>query len=188
MAESLAEEEDVATEVLTQFLAKLPMLPYNNNMRVISSALDCIGGFAEWLAMHPDLLPHVTPIVLTALSSPEIALYATMALKDMSRDCAEGMKPYSDEIIVACHNALKSGNLKHGECVRLMYPIGKMLSLLPPPTILPKLEPILTPYLQEMQVKKQQHGTKYNSEGFGPSTQSPGFGTFYGLSNGLKSS
>ena len=111
-----------------------------------------------------------------------------MALKDMSRDCAEGMKPYSDEIIVACHNALKSGNLKHGECVRLMYPIGKMLSLLPPPTILPKLEPILTPYLQEMQVKKQQHGTKYNSEGFGPSTQSPGFGKFYGLSNGLKSS
>ena len=151
LAESLAEEEDVATEVLTQFLAKLPMLPYNNNMRVISSALDCIGGFAEWLAMHPDLLPHVTPIVLTALSSPEIALYATMALKDMSRDCADGMKPYSEEIIVACHNALKSGQLKQGECVRLMYPIGKMLSLLPPPTILPKLEPILTPYLQEMQ-------------------------------------
>ena len=151
VAESLAEEEDVATEVLTQFLAKLPLLPYNNNMRVISSALDCIGGFAEWLAMHPDLLPHVTPIVLTALSSPEIALYATMALKDMSRDCAEGMKPYSEEIIVACHNALKSGQLKHGECVRLMYPIGKMLSLMPPPTILPKLEPILTPYLQEMQ-------------------------------------
>ena len=92
MAESLAEEEDVATEVLTQFLAKLPMLPYNNNMRVISSALDCIGGFAEWLAMHPDLLPHVTPIVLTALSSPEIALYATMALKDMSRGGAQSPK------------------------------------------------------------------------------------------------
>ena len=46
--------------------------------------------------MHPDLLPHVTPIVLTALTSPEIALYATMALKDMSRDCAGGMKPYSE--------------------------------------------------------------------------------------------
>lgn len=48
VAESLAEEEDVASEILTQFLAKLPLLPYNNNMRVISSALDCIGGFAEW--------------------------------------------------------------------------------------------------------------------------------------------
>jgi hypothetical protein len=96
VAESLAEEEDVASDVLTQFLSKLPVLPYNNNMRVISSALDCIGGFAEWLAMHPGLLPHVTPIVLTALQSSEIALYATMALKDMSRDCAEGMKPYSE--------------------------------------------------------------------------------------------
>ena len=52
--------------------------------------------------MHPDLLPHVTPIVLTALTSPEIALYATMALKDMSRDCAEGMKPYSEVRKTTC--------------------------------------------------------------------------------------
>ena len=101
--------------------------------------------------MHPDLLPHVTPIVLSALHSPEIALYATMALKDMSRDCAEGMKPYGEEILVACDNALKSGQLKYSECVRLMYPMGKMLSLLPPDSILPRLEPILTPYLREMQ-------------------------------------
>lgn len=55
------------------------------------------------------------------------------------------------EIILQCHNALKSGQLKQGDSIRLMYPIGKMLSLLPPDTILPKLEPILTPYLQEMQ-------------------------------------
>ena len=43
VAESLAEEEDECP-ILTQFLAKLPTLPYNNNMKVISSALDCIGG------------------------------------------------------------------------------------------------------------------------------------------------
>ena len=55
------------------------------------------------------------------------------------------------EIISACDNALKSGKLKHGECVRLMYPMGKMLSLMPPANILPRLEPIITPYLQEMQ-------------------------------------
>ena len=52
---------------------------------------------------------------------------------------------------MACDNALKSGQLKHGECVRLMYPMGKMLSLLPPSNILPRLDPILTPYLREMQ-------------------------------------
>lgn len=60
------------------------------------------------------------------------------------------------EIIRACHDALKSNQLKHGECVRLMYPLGKMLSLLPPPTILPRLEPILTPYLNEMQATAAQ--------------------------------
>jgi hypothetical protein len=32
VAESLAEEEECP--ILTQFLAKLPVLPYNNNMRV----------------------------------------------------------------------------------------------------------------------------------------------------------
>ena len=37
-----------------------------------------------------------------------------------------------------------------------MYPIGKMLSLLPPETILPKLEPILTPYLRDMQATVEQ--------------------------------
>ena len=57
---------------------------------------------------------------------------------------------------MACHDALKSNQLKHGECVRLMYPLGKMLSLMPPPSILPRLEPILTPYLSEMQATVQQ--------------------------------
>lgn len=33
-----------------------------------------------------------------------------------------------------------------------MYPIGKMLSQLPENEILPRLEPILTPFLIELQV------------------------------------
>merc|ERR1712029_634114 len=47
-------------------------------------------------------------------------------------------------------DALKSNKLKPGECVRLMYSIGKMLSLMPQDQILPRLEPILSPYLQEL--------------------------------------
>ena len=35
-----------------------------------------------------------------------------------------------------------------GECVRLMYPLGKMLSLLSPHEILPRLEPVLSSHLQ----------------------------------------
>ena len=136
-AESLAEEEEECP-VLTQFLAKLPMLPYNNNMRVISSALDCIGGFAEWLAMHSTLLPLVAPIVTSALKDPDLALCASMALKDICRDCADAMKPQAEEVIAACQDALKSNKLKPGECVRLMYSIGKMLSLMPQDQILPR--------------------------------------------------
>ena len=101
--------------------------------------------------MHPNLLPHVAPIVTSALQNPDLALCATMALKDMCRDCAEGMKPYAQEVINACDAALKSNQLKSGECVRLMYSVGKMLSLMPPEQILPKLEPILSPYLAELQ-------------------------------------
>ena len=137
VAESLAEEEEECP-VLTQFLAKLPMLPYNNNMRVISSALDCIGGFAEWLAMHTTLLPMVAPIITSALKDPDLALCASMALKDICRDCADGMKPQAEEVIAACQDALKSNKLKPGECVRLMYSIGKMLSLMPQDQILPR--------------------------------------------------
>ena len=58
--------------------------------------------------------------------------------QDMSRDCADGMKPYAEEILTSCHNALKSNLLKQSECIRLMYPIGKMLSLMPTEHVLPR--------------------------------------------------
>ena len=61
-------EEEEANPLLSMFLAKLPVIPFNNNTRVISTALDCIGGFSDWQTMHPRLLPHITPIVTSALS------------------------------------------------------------------------------------------------------------------------
>ena len=45
VAESLADsEEEEANPLLSMFLAKLPVIPFHNNTRVISTALDCIGG------------------------------------------------------------------------------------------------------------------------------------------------
>ena len=152
VAESLADsEEEEANPLLSMFLAKLPVIPFHNNTRVISTALDCIGGFSDWLAMHPQLLPHVTPIVTSALTSPELSLAATMALKDISRDCTDSMKPYAEAVIQSIQQSLQAGSLNTGECVRLMYPLGKMLSLLPPPQILPRLEPLLSGHLQALQ-------------------------------------
>jgi hypothetical protein len=71
-----------------------------------------------------------------------------MALKDISRDCSDSMRPYAGQVIDAIHRSTVSGCLNPGECVRLMYPLGKMLSLLHPPQILPQLEPIIFPHLQ----------------------------------------
>ena len=56
----------------------------------------------------------------------------------MTRDCAESMRPFAEDIIMSCHNALKSNQLKQGECIRLMYPIGKMLSQMPSEQVLPR--------------------------------------------------
>jgi len=149
VAESLADsEEEEANPLLSMFLAKLPIIPFSKNIRVFSTVLDCIGGFSDWLAMHPQLLPHVTPIVTSALANPELSLAATMALKDISRDCTESMQPYAGEVIDAIHHTTVAGCLNTGEVIRLMYPLGKMLSLLPAQQILPRLEPILAPHLQ----------------------------------------
>ena len=95
---------------------------------------------------------QVTPIVTSALTNPELSLAATMALKDISRDCTDSMKPYAEQVssssegkylifvqvISSIQQSLSSGSLAPGECVRLMYPLGKMLSLLSPHEILPR--------------------------------------------------
>ena len=100
----------------------------------------------------------MTPIVTSALTNPELSLAATMALKDISRDCTDSMKPYAEQVsslvpawrkifrqyrifvqvISSIQQSLSSGSLAPGECVRLMYPLGKMLSLLSPHEILPR--------------------------------------------------
>ena len=42
------------------------------------------------------------------------------------------------QVISSIQQSLSSGSLAPGECVRLMYPLGKMLSLLSPHEILPR--------------------------------------------------
>lgn len=127
VAESLADsDEEEANPLLSMFLAKLPIIPFSKNIRVFSTVLDCIGGFSDWLAMHPQLLPHVTPIVTSALGNTELSLAATMALKDISRDCTDSMRPYAGEVIDAIHQSTVSGCLNTGEIIRLMYPLGKI--------------------------------------------------------------
>merc|ERR1719346_311355 len=74
---------------LEQFLAKVVSVPYNNNVKVITSAMDSIGAFSELLYGFPDLLSRILPIVLSAIQTPELSLCSSMTLKDITRDCTE---------------------------------------------------------------------------------------------------
>ena len=51
--------------------------------------MDCIGAFSEILYSHPNILCHILPIITSAIRNPEVALCATMALKDLSRDVSD---------------------------------------------------------------------------------------------------
>ncbi len=146
---SLAEEEE--NYLVIQFLAKLPSIPCKSDVNVISTTLDCIGGFAEWLDGYPNLVANLVPLVTSSIGNPELALAATMALKDLSRDCTEALQPCSRDIISACGAALSSGRLKPSECARLMFPVGRMVAYLPRGDMLNEMQSILTPYLSELQ-------------------------------------
>ncbi len=149
IAASLGEEEE--NYLIVQFLAKLPSIPCKGEINVITSFLDCIGGFAEWLDGYPNLVANLVPVVTSAVGNPKLALSATMALKDLARDCTEALQPCSRDIISACAAALSSGQLKPSECARLMFPVGRMVAYLPRGDMLNELQSILTPYLTELQ-------------------------------------
>jgi hypothetical protein len=54
-------------------------------------------------------------------------------------------------VFVAFQSALQGGALKLAECSRLMFSIGKVLSILPVPRIMEYLNIILAPSFKEMQ-------------------------------------
>lgn len=74
-----------------------------------------------------------------------------MALKDLTRECQSGVRPYAHHILEASQTALASGQLRANECVRLMYTVGRVLALLPFDEILAYLDQILLPGLAELE-------------------------------------
>ncbi len=148
LGEALAEEEE--NYLLIQFLSKLPSIPFNGQFDVITATLDCIGGFAEWLANYPNLVANLVPMVTSVVGDPGLSMSATMTLKDLARDCADALQPCARDIIGACVAALSSGRLKPGESARIMYPLGKMIAFLPRGDMLNELKRLLAPYMTEL--------------------------------------
>nr|CAD7263458.1 unnamed protein product [Timema shepardi] len=127
-----------------------------------------MGAYAEWINGHPEVLTSVIPLLVMGLGTPQVAPSATLALKDLTRDCQNCMGPFAHHILQASQvtdcellthhilrasqDALRCNQLKLSECVRLMYTVGRVLAVLPMESIMNYLNQMLMPYVEELHV------------------------------------
>jgi hypothetical protein len=149
---AIAESIELENLYLPKLMMTIKEIPFRDlHKRVMASALETVGSYSDWITEHPEMLENVLPLVISALDKPEVATSATMALKDLTHSCQKYLLPYADHILIAAQSALQGGALKLAECSRLMFSIGKVLSILPVPRIMEYLNIILAPSFKEMQ-------------------------------------
>lgn len=61
------------------------------------------------------------------------------------------MKSYAEPLLQACQQSLSGGRLKNPESVRLMYSVGKIMSVVPHEKILSCLDLMVSPCFKELQ-------------------------------------
>ncbi|GFT50399.1 importin-13 [Nephila pilipes] len=147
IAESVDIKEDQFLPVIMAHLRNIPL----QHIRIISAAMETIGAFAEWINFHPDVLGSVVPLLLMGLQNSDVAISATFALKDISRDCFSSMHPFAEQILHTSLDALKGNILKSREKVRIMATIGKVLSIMPYSYIMEYLDSLLPPIFNDLQ-------------------------------------
>lgn len=149
---AIAESIEIENLYLPKFMEVLKEIPYSNlNSKILSSALDCVAAYSEWITDHSDLLGNVVPLVVAGISNPDVCPSATMALKDLTQNCQKLLRPYADHIIISCQFALQSGTLKLTEHIRIMYSLGKVLGILSCGQVMEYLNVILGPSFEEIQ-------------------------------------
>lgn len=99
IAENVDLEEITFLPTLFQYIRNLPF--QRLDPKVLATALETIGAYAEWISAHSSTLEHVLPLITIGLNVPETSPSATMALKDLARDCQYAIKPYSSLILDA---------------------------------------------------------------------------------------
>ncbi|GFY54023.1 importin-13 [Trichonephila inaurata madagascariensis] len=147
IAESVDIKENQFIPAIMTYLRNMPL----QHIRIISAAMEVIGAFAEWINSHPDVLGCVIPLLLMGLQNTDVAISATFALKDISRDCFSSMHPFAEQILHTSLDALKGNILKSREKVRIMATIGKVLSVMPYSFTMEYLDTLLSPIFNELQ-------------------------------------
>ncbi|CAG9760659.1 unnamed protein product [Ceutorhynchus assimilis] len=147
---AIAESIEMENLYLPKLILTIKDIPFKDlHVRVLMTALETVGAYSEWLTDHPDLLENVFPLVIAGLTDPDVATSATMALKDITQTCHKFLLPYADHILIASQLVLQSGSLKLAECTRLMYSVGKVLSIMPVGRIMDFLNVTLAPTFED---------------------------------------
>lgn len=162
--QAVASSVDVQEDryVGTVLAVALPALP--PHPKVLPSALACAGAYGEWLAQHPQALRALIPMLLGALRTAAVAPAATLALKDLARDCREVLGPLAPQILSAASEALEGSVLGDRERVRIMAVVGHALSSVDRQQVGPWLQALVGPQVRILQdTVAQDPGTETHS-------------------------
>lgn len=145
VSESVNIDENALLPSLFQYIGNIPF--HRLDPKVLSTALETIGistitkiiyftmnpyklfiqyaffsgAYSSWIAAHTYTLEYVLPLIISGLSIPEATSSATMALKDIARDCQCDIKPYTGIILNASQvtNKKRYYNCNHSFYVTL---------------------------------------------------------------------
>lgn len=152
MFAAVAEHVPIAEgHVLPKLMTVLSEIPYETvHDQVLGSALETIGAYCEWLKENRACLSLAVNLLVRGLDSTQAA-QATMGLKELTRECQAELRGYSEPVLEACQQVLQGGRLQGPESVRLMFSVGKLMSLLSAEKIPLCLDAFVSPCFQELQ-------------------------------------
>ncbi|XP_074604258.1 importin-13-like protein cdm [Brevipalpus obovatus] len=153
---SIAENVEIHEGVyITKLFDSLPQIPFNQvkNPRLIATIMEMFGSYCEWIEHHHQFLPGVLSLLLMGLKSEHIAVVtATMALKDITRECQSLIAPYAPLVLSACEECLRPDSpLGSKERSRLMCTVGQVLTMMPQDYVMNYLNIILPPIFSRLQ-------------------------------------
>ncbi|XP_066144032.1 importin-13 [Euwallacea fornicatus] len=149
---AIAESIEMENLYLPKLMETIKEIPFSDlHVKVLGTALETIGAYSEWLTDHPELLGNVLPLVISCLGNPEVSTSATLALKDITHSCQKLVLPYVDHILITAQVVIQSGSLKLTDSKRLMYSIGRVLSIMPMNRVMEYLNVTLAPTFEEIQ-------------------------------------
>ncbi|XP_034190209.1 importin-13-like protein cdm isoform X1 [Osmia lignaria lignaria] len=132
LADSVGTEESHYIPALMDLI--LSHIPYDLYPgEVLACACSTMGAYAEWIGEHPDpWLERVLRIVTLGLTRGSVtAPFASMALKDLARECGQQLTPFAGTVLNTIEQTLPNVTPGCAEGLRMMYAAGKLLNTLP---------------------------------------------------------